>query len=361
MSEFDKGIRGLVNPGYRSPDEIAKEKNEEFYHKEIVPTLSGQKKIEPLGSPIVKSMGDYLLETPLNIDIVSAKPVVTKKTTFTDKEFENYLKEDAKRKEQVRKFRQDPKWVASYNKRFGPAFKTTVLPKDEPERFNDKILKRGKYEPNTVQQLKNLNNWAKKKTGLDNNWSVDKSGLPKTPVQKKREQWQKKVEENKNKKKPMNIVKYVNRMNHLYSNTPQEEPEDDYWATKMATEEADHLNNIKRQNWNNGGRVGPEPKYVTKEDVINVYKGPKATPEQVKGLHQRLKNHNERTGEMKHIEKVIDYYEGEDQDHPYIQGKMEEIKAIEDKGKSWLVKHLRKQNRESENGQTIKNNKRRYI
>ena len=40
---------------------------------------------------------------------------------------------------------------------------------------------------------------------------------------------------------------------------------------------------------------------------------------------------------------------------------MEEIKAIEDKGKSWLVKHLRKQNRESENGQTIKNNKRRYI
>ena len=142
MSEFDKGIRGLVNPGYRSPDEIAKEKNEEFYHKEIVPTLSGQKKIEPLGSPIVKSMGDYLLETPLNIDIVSATPVVKKKTTFTDKEFENYLKEDAKRKEQVRKFRQDPKWVASYNKRFGPAFKTTVLPKDEPERFNDKILKR---------------------------------------------------------------------------------------------------------------------------------------------------------------------------------------------------------------------------
>ena len=355
MSEFDKGIRGLVNPGYRSPDEIAKEKNEEFYHKEIVPTLSGQKKIEPLGSPIVKSMGDYLLETPLNIDIVSAKPVVTKKTTFTDKEFENYLKEDAKRKEQVRKFRQDPKWVASYNKRFGPAFKTTVLPKDEPERFNDKILKRGKYEPNTVQQLKNLNNWAKKKTGLDNNWSVDKSGLPKTPVQKKREQWQKKVEENK--KKPMNIVKYVNKMNKLYGNNTTEEPEDNYWATKMATEEADHLNNIKRQNWKNGGSVpGQEPKLVTAQDVINVYKGPSATPEQVKGLHQRLKNHNERTGEMK--QGVIDYYDPED-DHPYIQGKMEEIKAIEDKGKSWLVKHLRK--KESENEQKTKNNQRRFI
>ena len=355
MSDFDKGIRGLVNPGYRTPEEIAREKNEEFFQKEIVPTLNGQKKIEPLGSPIEKSMGDYLIETPLNIDIVSATPVVKKKTTFTDKEFENYLKEDAKRKEQVRKFRQDPKWVASYNKRFGPAFKTTVLPKDEPERFNDKILKRGKYEPNTIQQLKNLNNWAKKKTGLDNNWSVDKSGLPKTPVQKKREQWQKKVEENK--KKPMNIVKYVNKMNKLYGNNTTEEPEDNYWATKMATEEADHLNNIKRQNWKNGGSVpGQEPKLVTAQDVINVYKGPSATPEQVKGLHQRLKNHNERTGEMK--QGVIDYYDPED-DHPYIQGKMEEIKAIENKGKSWLVKHLRK--KESENEQKTKNNQRRFI
>jgi hypothetical protein len=355
MSDFDKGIRGLVNPGYRTPEEIAREKNEEFFQKEIVPTLNGQKKIEPLGSPIEKSMGDYLIETPLNIDIVSATPVVKKKTTFTDKEFENYLKEDAKRKEQVRKFRQDPKWVESYNKRFGPHFKTTVLPKDEPERFNDKILKRGKYEPNTIQQLKNLNSWAKKKTGLANNWSVDKSGLPKTPVQKKREEWKKKVEENK--KKPMNIVKYVNKMNKLYGNNTTEEPEDNYWATKMATEEADHLNNIKRQNWKNGGSVpGQEPKLVTAQDVINVYKGPSATPEQVKGLHQRLKNHNERTGEMK--QGVIDYYDPED-DHPYIQGKMEEIKAIENKGKSWLVKHLRK--KESENEQKTKNNQRRFI
>jgi hypothetical protein len=55
---------------------------------------------------------------------------------------------------------------------------------------------------------------------------------------------------------------------------------------------------------------------------------------------------------------VIDYYDPED-DHPYIQGKMEEIKAIENKGKSWLVKHLRK--KESENEQKTKNNQRRFI
>ena len=146
MSEFDKGIRGLVNPGYRSPDEITKEKNEEFYRKEIIPTLSGQKKIEPLGSPIEKSMGDYLFETPLNIDIVSIKPVVTKKTTFTDKEYENYLIEDGKRKEQVRKFRQDPKWVDSYNKRFGPHFKTTVLPQAIAGAIFHESINKGKFQ-----------------------------------------------------------------------------------------------------------------------------------------------------------------------------------------------------------------------
>ena len=333
MSDFDKGIRGLVNPGYRTPEEITKEKNEEFFHKEIVPTLTGQKKIEPLGAPIDKSMGDYLMETPLKIDIVSATPVVTKQTGFkNDKELEDYMVKSARDKEMVRKARQDPQWVEAYNKRFGPAFKTTVLPKDEPERFNDKILKRGKYEPNTVQQLKNLNRWAKKKTGLANNWSVDKSGLPKTPVQKKREQWNKKVEENKN-KKPMNIVKYVNRMNELYSNTPTN-TEENKWpksALKMAQEEADHLNSIKRQTWSNGGRVGPEPKYVTPQDVINVYDGPKATPEQEKGLHQRLKNHNERTGEFNRVNHILNTYEDE---HPYIQQKDDQINEIINKGKS---------------------------
>ena len=34
MSDFDKGIRGLVNPGYRTPEEIAREKNEEFFQRD---------------------------------------------------------------------------------------------------------------------------------------------------------------------------------------------------------------------------------------------------------------------------------------------------------------------------------------
>ena len=40
----------------------------------------------------------------------------------------------------------------------------------------------------------------------------------------------------------------------------------------MAASEAESLNQIKRTTWEQGGRVNPEPKYVTAQDVKNVYK-----------------------------------------------------------------------------------------
>jgi len=59
----------------------------------------------------------------------------------------------------------------------------------------------------------------------------------------------------------------------------------------------------------------------------------------MKQLHKRLENHNERTGEFKNLPK-------EEELHPYEQGKMEELQKIEDEGKSWFVKHLRKENKQ---------------
>ena len=330
----DKGIGYFLDPGYKTKEDLANEQREKFYKDTIEPFMQGKKIIEPLGPPKDNSFDKFLEEgPPIQVDITKYKPV--KKTRFTDKELENYMKDQSKWKEKIRKFRQDPQWVKEHNERF-PSFKTTVLPKDKPYKYES-------FANSKVERI--------------------------TPVQKKRDQWNKKVEENK-KKKPMNIVAYVDKMSNLYDGNPRQyddngKPLNKTWsggALKMAEEEAEHLNNIKRQTWNKGGRVGPEPKYVSAQDVINVYdpKEPKATPGQLKGLHQRLKNHNERTGQMKQVEGVIDYYDPQD-DHPYIQGKMEEIKAIEDKGKSWLVKHLRKQNRESENGQLQSNKNRRYI
>ena len=66
----------------------------------------------------------------------------------------------------------------------------------------------------------------------------------------------------------------------------------------------------------------------------NVYDQPKASPVQVKQLHKRLQNHNERTGEFKNLPK--------EEEDPRTEGRMEELQKIEDKGKSWFVKHLRK-------------------
>ena len=324
MNEDDKGIGYFLDPGYKTKEDKAKEERNKFYKETIEPFIQGKKVIEPLGDTLTKETPiEKFLEEGPPIDVNKYEPV-KKKTTFTDQEYENYLVKNAKDKEMVRKARQDPEWVEAYNKRFGPAFKTTVLPKDKPD---------------TVQQLKNLDRWAKKKTGLANNWSVDKSGLPKTPVQKKRDQWNKKVEENK-KKKPMPILTYMDRMSNMYDGKPREyddngnkliKKENKSWpksALKMAQEEADHLNSIKRSTWNNGGRVSPEPKYVSAQDVINVYEGPKASPEQMKGLHKRLHNHNQRTGQFPNVPPI------QEEEHPYIQGKMDQLKEIYNKGDS---------------------------
>ena len=43
------------------------------------------------------------------------------------------------------------------------------------------------------------------------------------------------------------------------------------WYERMAAEEAEALNKIKRKTWEHGGKVKAEPKYVTAQDVKNVY------------------------------------------------------------------------------------------
>ena len=55
----------------------------------------------------------------------------------------------------------------------------------------------------------------------------------------------------------------------------------------------------------------------------------------MKKLHQRLENHNQNTGEFKNLPK-------EEELHPYEKGMEEDLQKIEDKGKSWFSKHLKK-------------------
>ena len=280
MSDDKTGI-GYFGPGYKTEEDIAKEKRNRFYQEVIVPWEKNNKILVPSGTSPEKSPEDILLSAPIEIDITKYKPV--KKTGFTPKELDNYMADQAKWKEKIRKFRQDPQWVKEHNERFGHISKTTVLPK--------------------------------------------------TPVQRKREEYAQKIQDNKNKRSKQ-------------------------WtggALKMAEEEAQHLNNIKRETWNNGGRVGPEPKYVSAQDVINVYepKGPEATPVQLKGLHKRLKNHNERTGQFKNLP--------EEEIHPAEQSYLDQLNETIKKGKSitlpLLDPSLKPQKVESTNGRINNMNK----
>ena len=88
------------------------------------------------------------------------------------------------------------------------------------------------------------------------------------------------------KAKPMEVVDYVNTMNHLYSNEPeptnQRIIEQLTALRKWAQPEADNINKIKKMAWEESPTKSPQPKKITPQDVINVYK--------TKESNQRKKN-----------------------------------------------------------------------
>tara|TARA_R100001594_G_scaffold149371_2_gene206990 strand:- start:819 stop:1715 length:897 start_codon:yes stop_codon:yes gene_type:complete len=178
------------------------------------------------------------------------------------------------------------------------------------------------------------------------------------------------------KAKPMNVVSYVNKMNKLYNNAdtttldepgatpeqmrglekrlensrafgydPNRDPKTRAKAfERMAQDEADSLNFIKRTNWEreNGGR-GPKPKYVSKDDVMNVYLKP-GTPLPPKRLHKELEMRKlvlsedpvksaKTTNQLKALNKFGSNKIVED-DHPYLKHKEDQINNIIKKGKS---------------------------
>ena len=88
------------------------------------------------------------------------------------------------------------------------------------------------------------------------------------------------------KAKPMEVVDYVNTMNHLYSNEPESTNQriiEQLTALKNWSQgEADNINKIKKMAWEESPTKSPQPKKITPQDVINVYK--------TKESNQRKKN-----------------------------------------------------------------------
>ena len=289
MSVRDIGIRHLI-PGVRFPDEIKEDENNRRYVETIV-------KQRTQVTPKAETLGDTLARTTPSL-ILEKKPEETPRETKelgkwkSQKELEDYMRVKPTMAQQL------------------SALKEYHKPKINVLNYANKMAHKYSNEPTPV--------------GLGNKYKSD----TRTPVQKKRDAYVEKK-------------KWINDDKKLKAFAKAEDPTKGAhyipWEQRMAQEEAESLNQIKRTTWEQGGRVKPEPKYVTAQDVINVYKPkePEASPLQMKKLHQRLENHNQNTGEFKNLPK-------EEELHPYEKGMEEDLQKIEDKGKSWFSKHLKK-------------------
>jgi hypothetical protein len=287
MSKRDVGIRGTSTfIGMRTPDEVKEDQNTKRYVETMVNRSAQSPEVDPLGDILVRT-------TPsLNLEVKPKEETKEPKGFKSQKELENYLVSRPTKAEHKRAYNQGVKeWME------GPGYNHNARSlKDEEKLGKENWLKNQR----TIGQLKALKEYHQPKpmkitdyvkkvndlysndpkpVGLGDNYKSD----IRTPVQKKRDSYNAKVEANKAKADPTKGAHYIP------------------WQERMAQEEAENLNQIKRSTWEQGGKVRPEPKYVTAQDVKDVYqpKQPEATPLQMKQLHQRLQNHNERTGEFK--------------------------------------------------------------
>ena len=278
MSRDDGGIRNLL-PGIKTMEEIKEDQKAE----RVVRALIEQKSmVSPEPDPLV-NLASYI---PTNTLDLSSKPIEKTKDTKgfnSQRDYENYLTSRARLKEEAKEAR-ELRQAINTNKIVDQA---------------DKMVKKydGPSTEKTIGQLNALKKWAQPKpVALGNNYRSD----TRTPVQRKRDEAK---------------FKYNNTTGTFRNKLDQEKGmmdahrsnEANYipWHERMAQEEAEALNEVKRTAWEQGGKVKPEPKYVSAQDVKNVYqpKQPVANPLQMKKLHQRLQNHTQRTGQFKNLPK----------------------------------------------------------
>jgi len=129
MAVRDVGIRSIIP--VRFDDEIEEDNRTRI---EIKNRLDAMERAEPV------ELSDLAYAPPINLEPIK---IIPKKGEYghpdfwkSEKELKNYMVESAKRSEKAKKFREDPDWVAAYNKRF-PRFKTTVLPKKTEKIFDE--------------------------------------------------------------------------------------------------------------------------------------------------------------------------------------------------------------------------------
>jgi len=278
MSRDDGGIRNLL-PGIKTMEEIKEDQKAERVVKNLIEQRT---QITPEPDPL-ETLASYIPTTSLDL---SSKPIEKTKDTKgfnSQRDYENYLTSRARLKEEAKEARE-----------LRQAINTNKIVDQV-----DKTVKKydGPSTEKTIGQLNALKKWAQPKpVALGNNYRSD----TRTPVQRKRDEakfkWNNTTGTFRNKldqEKGMMDAHRSNEANYIP------------WHERMAQEEAEALNEVKRTAWEQGGKVKPEPKYVSAQDVKNVYqpKQPVANPLQMKKLHQRLQNHTQRTGQFKNLPK----------------------------------------------------------
>ena len=304
MSRDDGGIRNLL-PGIKTMEEIKEDQKAEKVVRDLI---EQRPMITPEPDPLV-NLASYI---PTNTLDLSSKPIEKTKDTKgfnSQRDYENYLTSRARLKEEDREAREI----------------RSAINTDKIVDQVDKMVKKydGPSTEKTIGQLKALKKWAQPKpVALGNNYRSD----TRTPVQRKRDEakfkWNNTTGTFRNELGQEKGMMDAHRSNEKKTKWPP-------GAVRFAQDEADHLNGIKKQTYEQGGRVGPKPKYVSAQDIVDLHERsePKATPLQEKKLHQRLRNHNERTGQFKNLPK-------EEELHPYDQYHEEKLIEIADKGKS---------------------------
>ena len=304
MSRDDGGIRNLL-PGIKTMEEIKEDQKAEKVVRDLI---EQRPMITPEPDPLV-NLASYI---PTNTLDLSSKPIEKTKDTKgfnSQRDYENYLTSRARLKEEDREAREI----------------RSAINTDKIVDQVDKMVKKydGPSTEKTIGQLKALKKWAQPKpVALGNNYRSD----TRTPVQRKRDEakfkWNKYTGSFTNELDQEKSMMEAHRSNEKKTKWPP-------GAVRFAQDEADHLNGIKKQSYEQGGRVGPKPKYVSAQDIVDLHERlePRATPPQEKKLHQRLRNHNERTGQFKNLPK-------EEELHPYDQYHEEKLIEIADKGKS---------------------------
>ena len=304
MGRDDGGIRNLL-PGIKTMDEIKEDQKAEKVVRDLI---EQRPMITPEPDPLV-NLASYI---PTNTLDLSSKPIEKTKDTKgfnSQRDYENYLTSRARLKEEDREAREI----------------RSAINTDKIVDQVDKMVKKydGPSTEKTIGQLKALKKWAQPKpVALGNNYRSD----TRTPVQRKRDEakfkWNNTTGTFRNELGQEKGMMDAHRSNEKKTKWPP-------GAVRFAQDEADHLNGIKKQSYEQGGRVGPKPKYVSAQDIVDLHERlePRATPPQEKKLHQRLRNHNERTGQFKNLPK-------EEELHPYDQYHEEKLIEIADKGKS---------------------------